>query len=133
MTATPPRRTATPRASRWPGSSAGSQGIAPLPQSADDLPIALLPIEDGVGAAAAGAGHRIVPVGHLLLLPRNGDWSVTFQRDMRAIVLSVTSDALHGRITGKLRFDEARVVAPRRSRRRLLPHRWRPPRVRWKR
>src|SRR5882757_10701075 len=28
--------------------AAGSQGIAPLPQSNEDLPIALLPIEDGV-------------------------------------------------------------------------------------
>ena len=57
-------------------------------------------------------GHRIIPVGHLLLLPRNGDWSVVFQRDMRAIVLSVTSDALHGRILRKPRFGEPQVVAP---------------------
>ena len=28
--------------------SAGSQGVSPLPQSGDGLPIALLPIEDGV-------------------------------------------------------------------------------------
>jgi hypothetical protein len=91
--------------------SAGSQGVAPLPQSYDDLPIALLPIEDGV-VLRCGTGHRIVPVGHLLLLPRSGDWSVVFQRDMRAIVLSVSSDALHGRITGKPRFGEPRVVAP---------------------
>jgi len=59
-----------------------------------------------------GAAHRIVPVGHLLLLPRNADWSVVFQRDMRAIVLSVSSDALHGRIAGKPRLGEPRVVAP---------------------
>ena len=91
--------------------SAGSQGIAPLPQSNEDLPIALLPIEDGV-VLRCGAGHRIVPVGHLLLLPRHADWSVVFQRDMRAIVLSVSSDALHGRIAGKPRLGEPRVVAP---------------------
>jgi acetamidase/formamidase/AraC-like DNA-binding protein len=91
--------------------SAGSQGIAPLPQSNEDLPIALLPIEDGV-VLRCGAAHRIVPVGHLLLLPRNADWSMVFQRDMRAIVLSVSSDALHGRIAGKPRLGEPRVVAP---------------------
>jgi acetamidase/formamidase/AraC-like DNA-binding protein len=91
--------------------SAGSQGISPLPQSGDGLPIALLPMEDGV-VLRQGASHRIIPGGHLLLLPRSGDWSVIFQRDMRAIVLSVTSEAPHGRITGKSRFDEARVVAP---------------------
>ena len=73
--------------------AAGSQGVSPLPQSGDGLPIALLPIEDGV-VLREGASHRIIPVGHLLLLPRSGDWSVVFQRDMRAIVLSVTSEAL---------------------------------------
>ena len=66
----------------------------------------------GRRGAAPGTSHRIIPAGHLLLLPRSGDWSVVFQRDMRAIVLSVTSEALHGRITGKSRFGEARVVAP---------------------
>jgi acetamidase/formamidase/AraC-like DNA-binding protein len=91
--------------------SAGSQGVSPLPQSGDALPIAILPIEDGV-VLREGAGHRIVPVGHLLLLPRHGDWSVVFQRDMRAVVLSVTSEALLGRITGKLKFAEPRVLAP---------------------
>jgi acetamidase/formamidase/AraC-like DNA-binding protein len=91
--------------------SAGSQGISPLPQPDDNFPIVLLPIEDGV-VLRNGAGHRIVPAGHLLLLPRSGDWSVIFQRDMRAIVLSVTSDALHGRITGNFRFREPHVVAP---------------------
>jgi acetamidase/formamidase/AraC-like DNA-binding protein len=91
--------------------SAGSQSVAPLPQSNEDLPIALLPIEDGV-VLKCGTSHRIVPVGHLLLLPRSGDWSVVFQRDMRAIVLSVSSDALHGRIAGKPRLGEPRVVAP---------------------
>jgi acetamidase/formamidase/AraC-like DNA-binding protein len=90
--------------------SAGSQGISPLPHSGA-LPIALLPMEDGV-ALRQGSEHRIVSVGNLLLLPRSGDCSVIFQRDMRAIVLSVTSEALHGRITSKLRFDEARVVGP---------------------
>jgi len=91
--------------------SAGSQGVSPLSQPSEDLPIALLPTEDGV-VLRSETGHRIIPVGHLLLLPRNGDWSVVFQRDMRAIVLSVTSDAMHGRILRKPRFGEPQVVAP---------------------
>ncbi|MGA7804785.1 acetamidase/formamidase family protein, partial [Bradyrhizobium sp.] len=91
--------------------AAESQAVSPLPQPNEELPIALLPIEDGV-VLKSRAGHRIIPVGHLLLLPRNGDWSVIFQRDMRAIVLSVTSDALHGRIVGKLKFTEPQVVVP---------------------
>jgi acetamidase/formamidase/AraC-like DNA-binding protein len=91
--------------------SAGSQGVSPLMQSGDGLPIVLLPIEEGV-VLREGGSHRIVPVGHLLLLPRTGDWSVVFQRDMRAIVLSVTSEALHGRIAGKSKLGAPRVVAP---------------------
>ena len=91
--------------------SAGSQVVSPLPQSGDGLPIVLLPIEEGV-VLREGSSHRIVPIGHLLLLPRGGDWSVVFQRDMRAIVLSVTSEALHGRIAGKSRLSAPRVAAP---------------------
>ncbi len=91
--------------------SAGSQAIAPQPLSNEDLPIAVMPIEDGV-VLRSGASHRIVPVGHFLLLPRNGDCSVVFQRDLRAVVLSITSEALHGRLTGKPRLSEAQVVAP---------------------
>jgi acetamidase/formamidase/AraC-like DNA-binding protein len=91
--------------------SAGSQGVAPLPQPGEDMPIALLSMEDGV-LLRNGASHRIVPAGHLLLLPRCGDWSVVFQRDMRATVLAISSGALHGRITGRLKLTEPRVVAP---------------------
>jgi acetamidase/formamidase/AraC-like DNA-binding protein len=58
------------------------------------------------------AGHQIISIGHLLFLPRKGDWSVSFQRDMRAVVLSVTSDAFHGRRVSKPVFDEVRVLAP---------------------
>jgi len=92
--------------------AAGPQGVAPLVQSNHDgLPVVLLPVEDGV-MLREGAGHRIVPAGQLLLLPRSGDWSVVFQRDMRAVVLSVTADALHGRIPAKLKFAQVRAVAP---------------------
>ena len=91
--------------------AAGPQAVSPVSRLADDMPIVLLPIEDGVTLRTA-SGHQIVSIGHLLLLPRKGDWSVAFQRDMRALVLSVTSDAFHGRKIGKPAFDEVRVLAP---------------------
>src|ERR1700722_2559668 len=91
--------------------AAGPQAVSPVPRLPDDMPIVLLPIEDGVTLRTA-SGHQIVSIGHLLLLPRKGDWSVAFQRDMRALVLSVTSDAFHGRKIGKPAFDEVRVLAP---------------------
>jgi acetamidase/formamidase/AraC-like DNA-binding protein len=91
--------------------SAGSQVVSPLPHLADDVPIVLLPVEDGVALRTA-AGHQIISTGQLLLLPRKGDWSVAFQRDMRAVVLSVTSDAFHGRKVGKPLLDQVRVLAP---------------------
>src|ERR1700712_6145730 len=74
-------------------------------------PIVMLPIEDGV-ALRTGGGHHIVSVGHLLLLPRKGDWSVAFQRDMRAVVMSVTSDAFHGRKIGKPGLGDVRILPP---------------------
>jgi acetamidase/formamidase/AraC-like DNA-binding protein len=90
--------------------AASPQTIAALPQANEDLPIALLPIEDGA-LLRSDDGHRIVPAGHLLLLPRSGDWSLAFQRDMRAIVLSVTSDARPGRISSRLKFAKPELVA----------------------
>jgi acetamidase/formamidase/AraC-like DNA-binding protein len=91
--------------------AAGPQAVSPLRHLADDVPIVLLPGEDGITLRTAG-GHQIISVGHLLLLPRKGDWSLSFQRDMRAVVLSVTSDAFHGRKVSKPVFDEVRVLAP---------------------
>ena len=91
--------------------SAGSQAVSPLSGLADDVPIVLLPIDDGV-TLRTQAGHQIISTGQLLLLPRKADWSVAFQRDMRAVVLSVTSDAFHGRKVSKPAFDEVRVLPP---------------------
>lgn len=91
--------------------AAGSQAVSPLPHPAVDMPIMLLPTEDGVTLRTA-TGHQIISIGHLLLLPRKGDWSVTFQRDMRAIVLSVTPDAFGGRKVSKPIFSEVRVLPP---------------------
>jgi acetamidase/formamidase/AraC-like DNA-binding protein len=91
--------------------AAGSQAVSPMAHLADGMPIVLLPTEDGV-TLRTPAGHQIISTGHLLLLPRKGDWSVAFQRDMRAVVLSVTSDAFHGRKVSKPVFDEVRVLSP---------------------
>src|SRR6202158_6175557 len=91
--------------------AAGPQAVSPLRHLADAVPIVLLPAEDGITLRTAG-GHQIISVGHLLLLPRKGDWSLSFQRDMRAVVLSVTSDAFHGRKVSKPVFDEVRVLPP---------------------
>ncbi|MGJ4943042.1 acetamidase/formamidase family protein [Bradyrhizobium sp. HKCCYLS1011] len=91
--------------------AAGAQVVAPLPHNHEDLPIALLVTEDGA-VLKSTEGHRIVPAGHLLLLPRGGDCSIGFQRDLRAIALSVTSDALHGRMIGKLEFTKPHVIPP---------------------
>jgi acetamidase/formamidase/AraC-like DNA-binding protein len=91
--------------------AAGPQAVSPLPHPANDVPIVLLPTDDGV-TLRTNAGHQIISVGHLLLLPRKGDWSVAFQRDKRAVVLSVTSDAFHGRKVGKPAFNEVRVLSP---------------------
>jgi acetamidase/formamidase/AraC-like DNA-binding protein len=91
--------------------AAGSQAVSALPHLAGDMPIMLLPLEDGVTLRTI-TGHQIISIGQLLLLPRKGDWSVAFQRDMRVVVLSVTSDAFHGRKVSKPVFDEVRVLAP---------------------
>jgi acetamidase/formamidase/AraC-like DNA-binding protein len=91
--------------------SAGSQAVSPLRDLADDMPIVLLPSEDGV-TLRTPAGHQIISAGQLLLLPRSGDWSVAFQRDMRAIVLSVTSEAFHGRKIGQPGLAGVRIMPP---------------------
>jgi acetamidase/formamidase/AraC-like DNA-binding protein len=91
--------------------SAGSQAVSPLPHLAGDMPIVMLPLEDGV-ALRTSAGHQIISVGQLLLLPRKSDWSVAFQRGMRAVVLSVTSDAFHGRKISQPASSDVRAMAP---------------------
>ena len=91
--------------------AAGPQVVAPLKQRAD-LPIVLLPLEDGI-ALKAGGSHQIIPAGHPVVLPRGGDWQVMFQQDMRAIVLSVVSEAFHGRKLGAFDTGEARPIARR--------------------
>ena len=89
--------------------SAGSQAVSPLRDQAEDIPLVLLPIEEGV-ALRTPAGHQIVSAGQLLLLPRKGDWSIAFQRDMRAVVLSVTPEAFHGRKIGQPALSDVRIM-----------------------
>ena len=91
--------------------SAGPQSVSPLRDHADDLPLVLMPIEDGV-ALRTPAGHQIVSAGQLLMLPRKSDWSVAFQRDMRAVVLSVTSEAFRGRKIGQPALAEVAIISP---------------------
>ena len=91
--------------------AAASQGVAPLAGNGDDpLPTALLTIEDG--AVLRAGGPQIVPAGHLLLLPQRGDWTLQFQRDLRAIALHVTPDAFRGRRTGRAAWIEPRAIMP---------------------
>lgn len=89
--------------------AAGPQVLSSL-KTGSDLPMVLLPIEDGL-VLKTGSDHRIVPVGHFVVLPRDDNWRAVFQRDMRAIGLSVSADAFLGRKVGAVDFGGARVVA----------------------
>ncbi|HEX3862782.1 MAG TPA: acetamidase/formamidase family protein, partial [Stellaceae bacterium] len=60
--------------------------------------------EDGA-VLKAGGSPQTVPSGRIILLPRQNDWRVTFHRDMRAIVLSVTAESFGGR---KISLPECR-------------------------
>jgi acetamidase/formamidase/AraC-like DNA-binding protein len=83
--------------------AAGPQAFSPLPRRAE-LPILLMPAEDGA-VLKAGGSPQTVPAGRIILLPRQNDWRVTFHRDMRAIVLSVTAESFGGR---KISLPECR-------------------------
>jgi acetamidase/formamidase/AraC-like DNA-binding protein len=83
--------------------AAGPQVFSPLPRRAE-LPILLMPAEDGA-VLKAGGSPQTIPSGRILLLPRQNDWRVTLHRDMRAIVLSVTAESFGGR---KISLPECR-------------------------
>ena len=86
--------------------AAGPQVFSPLPRRAE-LPILLMPAEDGA-VLKAGGSPQTIPAGRIILLPRQNDWRVTFHRDMRAIVLSVTAESFGGR---KISLPECRDAA----------------------
>jgi acetamidase/formamidase/AraC-like DNA-binding protein len=90
--------------------AAGPQVFSPLPRRAD-LPILLMPAEDGAGPKPVGA-PQTVPSGRIILLPRQNDWRVTFHRDMRAILLSVTAESFGGRKINLPECRDAVIVAP---------------------
>jgi len=90
--------------------SAGPQAVSANADRMSDHPLVLLAMEDNVALKTA-AGHQIVASGHLILLPSVGDWSVAFQRDMRAVVLAITPEPSHGRRTA-IPGGEVRVLAP---------------------
>jgi hypothetical protein len=86
--------------------AAGPQVFSPLPRRAE-LPIILLPTEDGAVLKAGGSPQNVA-AGRILLLPRQNGWQVTFHRGMRAIVLSVTAETFGGR---KISVPECRAPA----------------------
>jgi acetamidase/formamidase/AraC-like DNA-binding protein len=89
--------------------AAGPQVFSPLPRRAD-LPIVLMPTEDGAVLKAAGS-QQSVPAGRIIMLPRPSGWQVAFQRDMRAIVLSVTAESFGGRKIGLPDCRDASIVS----------------------
>jgi acetamidase/formamidase/AraC-like DNA-binding protein len=90
--------------------AAGPQVFSPLPRR-PDLPILLMPAEDGA-VLKAGGSPQTVPSGRIILLPRQNDWRVSFHRDMRAIVLSVTAESFGGRKINLPECRDAVIVAP---------------------
>ena len=74
------------------------------------LPILLLPTEDGTVLKADGSPQD-VPAGRIIMLPRQGDWQVTFHRGIRAIVLSVTAESFGGRRISLPECRDASIVA----------------------
>jgi acetamidase/formamidase/AraC-like DNA-binding protein len=75
--------------------AAGPQVFSALPGRAG-LPIVLMPTEDGA-VLKAGGSPQSVPAGRIVMLPAQSGWQVTFQRNIRAIVLSVTAESFGGR------------------------------------
>jgi acetamidase/formamidase len=88
--------------------AAAPQIFSPLPRRAD-LPILLLPTEDGTILKTNGS-QQGVPAGRIIMLPRQGDWQVAFHRSIRAIVLSVTVESFGGRRISLPEYRDASVV-----------------------
>jgi len=88
--------------------AAAPQVFSPLPRRAD-LPILLLPTEDGTILKTNGS-QQGVPAGRIIMLPRQGDWQVAFHRSIRAIVLSVTVESFGGRRISLPEYRDASIV-----------------------
>jgi hypothetical protein len=87
---------------------AAPQVFSPLPRRAD-LPILLLPTEDGAVLKSNGS-QQGVAAGRIILLPRQGDWQVAFHRNIRAIVMSVTVESFGGRRISLPEYRDAGIV-----------------------
>ncbi|MBS7544112.1 acetamidase/formamidase family protein [Ancylobacter oerskovii] len=89
--------------------SADAQILRPLP-SRSGLPLLLLPVENSA-VLSTGGETQIVAAGQLILAPRGADWQVQFQRGLRAVLLSVPSDAFRGRKAAPPAGSQPRVFA----------------------
>ena len=90
--------------------AAAPQVFSALPRRAD-LPIILMPAEDGA-VLKAGGSQCTISAGRLVMLPRQSGWQVTLQRDMRAIVLSVSAESFGGRKISLPECRDASIVSP---------------------
>ncbi len=87
---------------------AGPQTLSPAPQSTD-LPLILLPLEEGATLKVGGTRHAFC-AGDIAVLPRQEAWEIGFKREMHAVALSVASTAFHGRKIGSLSFGRPRIL-----------------------
>ncbi|MCK0198526.1 acetamidase/formamidase family protein [Ancylobacter sp. 6x-1] len=90
--------------------AAGPQTIAASPQRAD-LPLLLVPL-DGGAALRTCEEQQILSAGQAVLLPREGDWQITFAREMRILALSVPGDAFLGRKVAPFSLRSPRTFGP---------------------
>jgi acetamidase/formamidase/AraC-like DNA-binding protein len=88
--------------------TAAAQILSPLSQRAD-IPLVLLASDDAVLTRDCGT-RQSVAAGKIAVLPRQSAWQLSFARELRAIVLSVTTNALHGRKTGTLAFGSPHIL-----------------------
>jgi acetamidase/formamidase/AraC-like DNA-binding protein len=80
-------------------------------RSGVDLPILLLPVSDGC-SIKTGHSRQVVPAGHSVFLPRQGDWQLAFQWEMRAVALSARGEGAYGRRAALGGFKDPLVIAP---------------------
>jgi len=73
--------------------------------------LVVMPLEDGAVLKTNATPH-IVPSGHLMILSGNWGGTIHWQRDFRAIVVSMGAAALHGRKVPMPAGSIARTVAP---------------------
>jgi len=90
---------------------AASPQVLVSSRSCADLPIMLLPLSDGCSIKSNDM-RQVIPAGHIVFLPRSGDWQLTFQWEMRIVALSVTGEGAHGRRVALHPFKEPLVVPP---------------------